>query len=116
MKLIRTARLQVGGVSCDLRQEVEHGDEEIGGAEVTDHGVHAAEVLASRQSREQPEHQSVAAQSQHQDDRLHADLGADEGLVPPSQRRPRRLPLHARVCRHAHRRRVPLRHLTSTPG
>ena len=95
----------------DLRQKVEDGDEQVGAAEVADHGVHASEVLAPRDGDEHAEHESVAAQRQHEDDRLHADLGVDERLVARRQRRrPRRLSAVGVVVRRRRRRPVPPLH------
>jgi len=107
-----SAGVGVGNSRHDLRQEVEQGDEEIGAAEVTDHGVHAAEVLAARDGDQHAEHESVAADRQHEDDRLDADLGGDQRLVAPRQRRPHGLSddVGGHVRRQRRRCRVPLHH------
>jgi len=65
----------------DLRQKVEHGDEQVGAAEVTDHRVHAAELLSAGDGHQHAENEPVAAECHHEDDRLDADLSAYQCLV-----------------------------------
>ena len=71
--------------ALDLRQEVKHGDEQVGAAEMSYHCVHPAEVLSAGDGQQHSEHEPVAADRQQEDGHLDADLGGDERLVATSQ-------------------------------